>query len=393
MISLARYSALLAPRDLRQAFAVSVLGRLPIGITGLAILILIQGTTGSFSIGGLASGCYVAGLAAVAPVLGRLIDRYGPRLTLLASAVLFPAALIGLALSVRWGAPAAVMFALAAAAGAAFPPITVCMRTYLKRRFADDALLAAAYSLESVLIELIFIVGPIFVAVFVALATPTSAVVFAALSGFAGTILFLRSPAMRGWTIEHRSQKSLLGPLVERGFAPLIAVIFAYSTAFGLMEIGITAYATERGQPALAGVLLGIMSAGSAVGGLAYGSRSWNFPLARQFAGALGLMGLGLAVLTLGWNPWAFSFWCAIAGIIMAPALIMQAMLVAKTARPEHSTEAFTWSTSALLSGVGAGLAAGGALLEISHARAALAAASVMAIGAALGAVAALRQR
>jgi predicted MFS family arabinose efflux permease len=173
----------------------------------------------------------------------------------------------------------------------------------------------------------------------------------------------------------------------------LIAVIFAYSTAFGLMEIGITAYATERGQPALAGVLLGLMSAGSAVGGLAYGSRSWDFPLARQFAGALGLMGLGLAVLTLGWNPWAFSFWCVMAGIIMAPALIMQAMLVAKTARAEHSTEAFTWSTSALLSGVGAGLAVGGALLEISDARAALAAASVMAISAALGAVAALRQR
>jgi predicted MFS family arabinose efflux permease len=393
MISLARYTALLAPRDLRQAFAVSVLGRLPIGITGLAILILIQGTTGSFSVAGLAIGCYVAGLAAVAPALGRLIDRYGPRLILLASAVLFPTALIGLALSVRWGAPAAVMFALSAAAGAAFPPITVCMRTYLKRRFADDALLAAAYSLESVLIELIFIVGPIFVAIFVALATPTSAVVFAALSGFAGTLLFLRSPALRGWTIEHRSQTSLLGPLAERGFTPLIAVIFAYSTAFGLMEIGITAYATERGQPAFAGVLLGLMSAGSAVGGLAYGSRSWDFPLARQFAGALGLMGLGLAVLTLGWSPWAFSFWCVMAGIIMAPALIMQAMLVAKTARAEHSTEAFTWSTSALLSGVGAGLAVGGALLEISDARAALAAASVMAIGAALGAVAALRQR
>jgi predicted MFS family arabinose efflux permease len=393
MISLARYTALLAPRDLRQAFAVSVLGRLPIGITGLAVLILIQGTTGSFSVAGLASGCYVAGLAAVAPALGRLIDRYGPRLILLGSAALFPTALIGLALSVRWGAPAAVMFALSAAAGAVFPPITVCMRTYLKRRFPDDALLAAAYSLESVLIELIFIVGPIFVAVFVALATPTSAVVFAALSGFAGTLLFLRSPALRGWTIEHRSQSSLLGPLAERGFAPLIAVIFAYSTAFGLMEIGITAYATERGQPALAGVLLGLMSAGSAVGGLAYGSRSWDFPLARQFAGALGLMGLGLAVLTLGWNPWAFSFWCVMAGIIMAPALIMQAMLVAKTARAEHSTEAFTWSTSALLSGVGAGLAVGGALLEISDARAALAAASVMAISAALGAVAALRQR
>ncbi len=392
MISLARYTALLQPRDLRATFAVSILGRLPIGITGLAILLLVQISSGSFALGGLASGCYVAGLAALAPVVGRLIDRYGPRAALLASAVLFPSALVCLVLAVRADFGAAALFALSAAAGAAFPPISVCMRTYLKRRFADDVQLAAAYSVESVLIELIFIVGPMLVALFVALASPATAVLFAGASGLAGSILFLRSPALLGWRIEHRARTSLLGPLGERGFIPLIAVILAYSTAFGLMEIGITAYATERAQPALAGVLLGLMSVGSAVGGLAYGSRTWGIPLTHQFAGALGLMGTGLAVLTLRWNPWAFSLWCVLAGIIMAPALIMQAMLVAKTAPPEYSTEAFTWSTSALLSGVGIGLAGGGALLELYDSRAALGAAAVMSLGAALSAAAGLRK-
>ena len=46
----------------------------------------------------------------------------------------------------------------------------------------------------------------------------------------------------------------------------------------------------------------------------------------------------------------------------MAPALIVQSMLVAKSSRPEHSTEAFTWSSTGLLAGVGVGLTAGGAL-------------------------------
>ena len=41
-----------------------------------------------------------------------------------------------------------------------------------------------------------------------------------------------------------------------------------------------------------------------------------------------------------------------IAGVVMAPALIIQSMLVAKTARAEQMTEAFTWSTSALLAEV-----------------------------------------
>ena len=76
--------------------AASVLGRLPIGITGLAILMLAQDTTGSFGTGGAVAACYVAGLALVAPLLGRLIDRYGPKSALLCCAFAFPSALAGL---------------------------------------------------------------------------------------------------------------------------------------------------------------------------------------------------------------------------------------------------------------------------------------------------------
>lgn len=390
MISLARYATLLHKSEIRQTYAISMVGRLPIGITGLAILLLAQGYTGSFATGGLASGCYVAGLAAMAPVIGRVIDRHGPRRMLLACALLFPTALVSLVLAARSGTAVPMLFLLAAAAGAVFPPITVCMRTYLKRRFADDNLLSAAYSLESVLIELIFIAGPLLVALFVAVATPAAAVLFAAVAGAAGTLLFVRSPALHAWAIEPRTRASVFGPLADKRFAWLIVVILAYSTSFGLMEISVAAYATHHEAPALAGILLGIMSAGSALGGLAYGSRSWSFPLARQFALALGLMGIGLGVLAIGWRPSAFALWCGVAGVIMAPALIMQAMLVAKIAAAEHSTEAFTWSTSALLSGVGIGLAAGGGLLEFFDWRAAMAGAAATALGAAAVAAVAL---
>jgi predicted MFS family arabinose efflux permease len=393
VISLARYTALLELREFRQIIAVSLLGRLPIGICGLAILLLVQLATGSFVAGGTASGCYVAGLAAIAPVLGRLIDRYGPRATLLASAVAFPAALSALVAAVSSDGAAWVTWACAASAGATFPPITVCMRTYFKRRLADDASLAAAYSLESVLIETIFIVGPVLVALFVALASPALAVLFAAGCGCVGTVLFLRSPAVQAWHIDQTLGRGLLGPLAEPGFIALIGVILCYSTAFGLMEIGITAYAIRMGEPAFAGVLLGLMSVSSAIGGLAYGSRSWNRSLSRQFAITLALMAAGLAVLALQWQPWAFGLWCVVAGVVMAPALIIQSMLVAKAARAEHSTEAFTWSTSALLSGVGLGLATGGGLLEVFDARAPFAAAAATALAAAVGARFMLRER
>jgi MFS family permease len=385
MISLERYAALFAAREIRATFAASVLGRLPIGITGLAILLLVQMSSGSFARGGAAAGCYVVGLALTAPLIGRAIDRIGPRRILLGCGVLFPAALVALASAVAQGASVAAL-AFAAMAGAVFPPITVCVRTYFRRRLKDEALLSAAYSAESVLIELIFILGPMLVALFVAYASPASAVYFAAGCALAGTALFVRSSAVREWHIEARTTSSLLGPLAEPEFPRLVVLVLCFAAAFGFLEIGVTAYATEAGDAALAGVLLGVMSAGSAVGGLVYGSRPWHFPLARQFATALALMGLGLAVLALRWSPWPFAALCLFAGIAMAPALIIQSMLAVRIARAEHATEAFTWTTSALLAGVGVGLAAGGALLEFSSARSALAAGAVAALLAAAGA-------
>lgn len=365
-----------------------MIGRLPIGICGLAILLLVQTSSGSFALGGVATATYVIGLAVMAPALGRIIDRHGPRRTLFACAFAFPAALAALVAAVQrfpssWG-----VLLCAAAAGAAFPPITVCMRAYFKRRLRSEELLAAAYSLESVLIELIFIVGPLIVALFIAAISAAAAVLFAAACGSLGTLLFLRSPALQRWEVAPRSTPSLLGPLATPGFAPLVAVILCYSMAFGLLEVGLAAYATEAGNVALAGVLLGLMSAGSALGGLAYGSRSWHVPLVRQFRLMLGLMGLGLALLALPWPPLPFALWSVFAGVVIAPALIIQSMLVAKAARPEQLTEAFTWSASALLAGVGLGVAAGGALLEYFPSSAALGAGGAVALLAAAASLA-----
>lgn len=258
------------------------------------------------------------------------------------------------------------------------------MRTYFRQRLADEMQLATAYSLESVLIELIFILGPVLVAFFVAVAAPAVAVYFAAGCGAVGAFLFLRSTAVRNWRIEARASASLLGPLAERGFVPLILVVLCFAAAFGFLEIGATAYATERQSPALAGVLLGLMSVGSAIGGLAYGSRSWHLALVPQFALLLALMGAGLAALSLATHPAAFAMIGFVAGVVMAPVLIVQSMLVAKAVRAEHAAEAFTWSASALLAGVGLGLAGGGVLLEVYPSNASIAAAAASALFGAL---------
>jgi MFS family permease len=391
MISLSRYGALLTRRDLRGAIAASIVGRLPVGMTGLSILLLVQAASHSFASGGLMTAAYVAGLASVSPLLGRVIDRSGPRTVLRASTIAFPAALCLLVLSahqVRAQSPLNLL--LAFAAGAGFPPITVCMRTFLRQRLGDDPLLSTAYSLESVLIETMFIVGPMFVAALVGLGSPEVAVLLAAGCGAAGTLLFLRSPALTHWRVEPHTRTGRLGPLATPGFAWLLLVIVGYANTFGLVEIGVAAYAASTGHTALAGVLLSLMSVGSVLGGLAYGSRTWRLTLARQFALALALMGIGVALLAPAANVWLFALLSFAAGLVMAPALTIQSMLVARTAAQAHATEAFTWSSCGLLAGVGLGMAFGGWAVERYGWRAAFIVAAAAALG---SAAAALRLR
>lgn len=386
MITLRPYVQLLSDASLRALFAASIIGRVPVGMSGLAILLLVQSTSGSFAVGGAANAAFIVGLAGVAPALGRIIDRNGPRRALVWCGLLYPTALCALVFAVTAQAPSAIVLACAVAAGASFPPITVCMRTFLRQQIPEERALSTAYSLESVLIESVFIVGPMLVAVFIAIASAAIAVVFAAACAAAGVLLFLRAPALENWRIEARQKASVFGPLAQGRFSTLMLVVVCYASAFGLTEIGVAGYAAENGSPALAGVLLGLMSVGSALGGLTYGSRAWHRPLMLQFATMLGVMGAGLLLLALPWSPLVFAFCSVFGGVVMAPALIIQSMLVAKIARPEQTTEAFTWSTSALLVGVGAGAALGGALIEWRSSAAAFVAAGTLALVAALAA-------
>jgi len=68
-------------------------------------------------------------------------------------------------------------------------------------------------------------------------------------------------------------------------------------------------------------------------------------------------------------------------------------MLVAKTSQPEHSAEAFTWSATGLLAGIGLGLTMGGLLLEFTRSPTVFAAAAAIAVLAAVLALPMIRPR
>ena len=342
-----------------------MVGRVPIGVAGLAILLFVQSKSGSFAQAGAVSALYVFGLAVLAPFIGRLIDRLGPRPMLLAGAVVYPAALFALVLLVSYAAAWWWIAASALLAGAMLPPITICMRALFPRLLADPGLLQTAYSVDSALVETIFILGPTLIAAFVALGYPGGAVIFAAACAAIGGVIFMRSPAIRRWTPPApQVQRSLLGPLQYPQLLALFAATVLYSVAFGLFEVAVTAFAAAQGMPAAAGVILALASLGSALGVLIYGSHDWALPAPRQYLLAQLAMAVGILALAPVTNVYAFALLSIVACAPMAPVVAVQSVLISRLAPRAMLAESFTWAATCLLGGISAGIAAGGMLVE-----------------------------
>jgi len=360
-----RYQDLFAMPAIRSAMLSSIAGRLPIGIAGFAILLLVQHRTGSFAHAGVASALYVLGLASVAPLLGRVIDRAGPATLLRACAIVYPAMLIALTALVTMNANALAIALCAFVAGAALPPVTICMRTLYPRALKDPALLQTAYSVDSVIVETVFVIGPALVAFFLAFGFPEGAVLLAALTGALGAAWFVRAPVIRDWEIRPRGAATRWGVFGEPALVVLYVATIFYSVAFGLYEIGVTAYATARGAPAAAGIALALASFGSAAGAFAYGAWHWQLPLRKQFLITLGLMAAGSLIVAPIGNLYLFVIANVVAGAPMASVIATQSLLLSRLAPQGMLAESFTWGGTCLLGGISGGLALGGVLAEV----------------------------
>jgi len=325
----------------------------------------VQNKTGSFISAGAASGLYVLGLASVAPLIGRMIDRVGPSWVLRACLAIYPAMLITLVALVKLDAHPLAIALSAYVAGAALPPITICMRTLFPRVLNEPSLLQTAYSVDSLVVETVFVVGPALAALLLAVGFPSGAVLLAALSAALGTLWFMRTPAIRNWKPQPRAATRQRGIFAEPALLLLFAATLFYSVAFGLYEVGVTAFATQRGTPAAAGVALALASLGSAAGAFVYCAHHWHAPLRKQFLIALVLMASGSLLVAAVTGIYLYMLANLIAGVPMASVIATQSQLLSRLAPKGMLAESFTWGSTCLLGGIGGGVALGGVLAEM----------------------------
>ncbi len=361
----APYRAFFAQPDVTAMVVVAWLSRMPVGMIGLAMLMFMRESLGDFKAAGSVVGVYFVSMAVFAPVCGRVIDRVGPHWPLRVTGILNSVFLALLFVVVTQKMPQAIIMLAAFFAGAFAPPIAVLTRTLWRHRFPDEVNRRMAFSVDSIMIELNFTIGPALIALVIAGFGAKVAFALALIVTSGAFIVFLFTPALKYWQQESHIERHLLGPLTEPKLVGLFVATFGLTFSFGILEVGYPAFATHLAMPVLAGILLGVNSLGSAVGGAIYGVLHPKAPLERQFALAIGIMAVPFLLHWWVDQVVVFAVIAFFAGTLIAPALTAQTLLITRIVPNKYATEAFTWSATFIVSGIGIGMAAGGAVAEI----------------------------
>jgi MFS family permease len=361
---LRKYAAFIRQPDVARLLVTGLVSRMPIGMVGFAMLIFLREAMGNFADAGAAVGIEFVSAALAAPVLGRIVDRRGPRRVLYVTGTMQPLSLAAMLIAAKTGMSFAVVVCCAIAAGAFSSPITTLTRTMWRHRFEREEDRRTAFALDSVTIEINFTLGPSIMAALLAAFGATVAFGTSIVCVVVAFLAFMASPALRYFHAGDAGARHLLGPLREPRLLLIYAATFGLTVALGLMEVGYPAYGTALAAPALGGLLLGVNSIGSAAGGALYGGLHFRMPVERQFAIAMALMVVPLLLhATLAPLP-VFSVLAFLAGALIAPSIAAQSVLVSRLAPPQYATEAFTWSSTCIVSGLGCGMALGGWLVE-----------------------------
>jgi MFS family permease len=366
-----RYVRILQVPRLGRLLAASLPARLPMGINGLALVLLLRAETGSFGLAGAAAGALALGTGLGAPVGGRLIDRLGPRV-MLVQAVVHAAGLLALIALAQAGAPAVPVVAAAVACGVAFPTTSSVLRVQYPRLLRSQPdLLQGAFALDSVLTESIFTVGPLLTAALVITLGPAAALAFAAVAVLAGTAALMAAlpatdPGPRG------PGAGALGALAAPGIRTLIGAMVPVGFSFGAVEVALPAFAQSHGRPGMAGVLVALWSIGSIAGGLAYGARPRRASLVSVHVRMATALPIGFLPLALADSPLAMAALAPFAGLAIAPLIATRNELAGAIAPEGARTEAYTWPLTALVAGIALGSAAAGAITDASSWQAAV---------------------
>ncbi|MFF4169984.1 MFS transporter [Streptomyces sp. NPDC001744] len=379
------YLRLFARPGTRAFTAGGLIARLPAGMFGVSAVIMIAAAYGSYALAGAVTATGLAVGSVTAPLIARLVDRYGQARVAVPAAAYAALGHLVLSLCVHERAPLWALFVTTAVTATA-PNTGGMSRARWAHLLRDDPdALHTANAFEQAADELCFMLGPVLAAVLCSALFPEAGTLTATALFLGGVLLFT---AQRSTEPPVAPRTPAGSPLRAPGTAPLLAVFLATGAVFGSMEVVTLAYVDGP----VAGPVLALQAAGSCAAGLLYGRARRTVRLRTCLAAMTALMALPLLAASTG-SLLALAAGLLVAGVATAPTMVTGMGLLQRLTPAARLNEGMTLAVTALLAGIAAGSASGGwaadhapfpssgFLVPLAAAAAALALASAFRVG------------
>jgi len=363
----------------REIFAVpGVLGlvisgtiaRLTYAMMGIGIITMLVMQTGHYGLAGTVAGTFTLSSALIAPRVAKFVDSHGQRRVLPWVTAFSTLMLLSLVAAAYLSAPAPILYLLAVLAGT-MPSMSAMIRARWAAMFRDSHHLHTAFSLDTVLAEITFIVGaPLAIALSSGLFAEAGPLI-AVLLQILGVTAFLMQRKTEPKVVAGGSSD---GSSVLRtpGLATIVLVLLTMGVMGGTIDVSAVAFANEHHWPTAASIMLAAYALGSILSGLMFGGLRLTISMPKQFFIGTLLTALTMVPTVFSHTVFALVATLFVAGISYAPTMIVALNIGSKIIAPDRITEGLTWMMTGISVGVAVGAGLAGAVVDHYGARAGL---------------------
>lgn len=341
-----------------------LIARIALPMSSIGIILMVSKLYDSYALAGIVSATFVLTYALISPHTSKLVDHHGQSRILPIATIISSVGFVILIYS-AWKQTANWILFIGAFLAGFMPSISAMVRARWTEIYRDHFRLKTAYSLETVLDEISFIIGPPLSVGLSIILFPQASLIVAIILLIIGVIVLVLQRATEPELDQLNTHPSNSRSLIRVANIRLLTLfMLSMGVIVGTVDIVSVAFAEAVSQPATASLVLSAYALGSCLSGLWFGAIKLSIPLHRLLL--CGGAATALATLPLVWIDSIIILTCAVfvAGIFFAPTMIVAMSLVERLVPKHRLTEAMTWLLAGLNIGVALGAASSGQMLD-----------------------------
>jgi len=354
-----------------------LLSRLPMAMFNISVILMVQIQYNSYSMAGRVAAIGTLVWAVQTVPTARLVDRIGQRAAMIPLSMMFVAGAVIVICTAMTHGPEWLLWVGVAVASISGPVGSLTRARW--SHILPDEEIHTAFALEGALDEILFIGGPALATILATVVWPPLGLIVCTVSMIVG-MSFLLSQTSTQPPKRKETGGASLGFRLPVAVIAVAVIATALGLMFGAFDISAVAFADEHGLKSVSGVILAVLSVGSLLGGLYYGSRHWRMPLWKRTVIFAGLVGIGFVSLGFAPNLLIFSVIGFFAGFTIAPTITNIDSVVQRVVKSDQITEGMAWVRIGIGIGVAFGAWVAGYLIQTRGARYGLAVAATAAV-------------